>query len=104
MVYGFQEFVFPLAAGGKVDVNVVNLRYGHTVTGRLSLLVGAGPQYISIYSPQPGGSVTQDRLSVSARARLVYKFPKTSLAASYEKYTSSGSGFLCGRRHPGCDG
>jgi hypothetical protein len=96
VVYGFQEFVFPLAAGGKVDVNAVNLRYGHTITGRLNLLVGAGPQYVSIYSPQPGGSITQKRLSMSARARLVYKFPRTSLAASYEKYTSSGSGFFAG--------
>jgi hypothetical protein len=93
LVYGFQQFVFPLAAGGKVDVNVVNLRYGRTITGRLNLLVGAGPQYVSIYSP---GTGTQTRLSMSARARLIYKFPRTSLAASYEKYTSSGSGFFAG--------
>ncbi len=96
LVYAFQEFVFPLAAGGKVDVNVVNLRYGRNITGRMNLLVGAGPQYISIYSPEPGGSVTQRRLSASVRARLMYKFPKTSVAASYEKYTSSGSGFFAG--------
>jgi hypothetical protein len=96
LVYAFQEFVFPLAAGGKIDVNVVNLRYGRNITGRLNLLVGAGPQYISIYSPQPGGSVTQRRVSASVRARLMYKFPKASLAASYEKYTSSGSGFFAG--------
>lgn len=96
IVYGFQEFVFPLAAGGKVDVNVVNLRYARTITGRLNLLVGAGPQYVSIYSPQPGGGVTQNRLSMSARARLVYKFPRTALSVSYEKFTSSGSGFFAG--------
>jgi hypothetical protein len=96
IVYGFQEFVFPLAAGGKIDVNVVNLRYSRTITGRLNLLVGAGPQFVSIYNPEPGGSVTQSRVSLSARARLIYKFPKTSLAASYEKYTSSGSGFFAG--------
>jgi hypothetical protein len=95
LVYAFQEFVFPLAAGGKIDVNVVNLRYGRNITGRLNLLVGAGPQHISIYSPGNGGT-TQSRVSASVRARLMYKFPKTSLAASYEKYTSSGSGFFAG--------
>jgi len=96
VVYAFQEFVFPLAAGGKIDVNVVNLRYGRTITGRLNFLVGAGPQYVSIYSPDPNGGISERRWSMSARARLVYKFPKTSLAASYEKYTSSGSGFFAG--------
>jgi len=92
-VYGFQEFVFPLAAGGKIDVHVMNLRYGRTLSGRLNFLVGAGPQYITTYQP---GAGSQSRVSLSARARLIYKFPKTSLAATYEKYTSSGSGFFAG--------
>jgi len=92
-VYGFQEFVFPLAAGGKIDAHVVNLRYARTLSGRLNFLVGAGPQYITIYSP---GAGSQSRVSLSARARLIYKFPKTSFAATYEKYTSSGSGFFAG--------
>jgi hypothetical protein len=93
LLYAFQDFLFPLATGGDVQANVVNLRYGHTLSGRMSLILGAGPQYTSINEPGVG---TAHRWSVSALARLRYKFPRTSVSLTYEKYTTAGSGFFAG--------
>ncbi|MGB9073325.1 MAG: hypothetical protein WCC22_11855 [Terriglobales bacterium] len=95
LVYAFQDFLFPFTAGGDIHTNVANLRYGHTISGRMSLLVGAGPQYISIYEPGNPSQVDR-RWSLSAQARLSYKFPRTTLSLAYEKYTSPGSGFFAG--------
>ena len=93
VVYGFQELHFPQEAGGSVDSQVVNLRWSHTVTGRMSLMVGAGPQYVSINNPV---APTTSRWSLSGRARLRYKLNKSSISLGYEKYTSPGSGFFAG--------
>jgi hypothetical protein len=93
VIYAFQDFLFPLATGGDIQTNVVNLRYGHTISGRMSLLLGAGPQHTTIDEP---GSATATRWSLSAMARLHYKFPRTSASLTYEKYTSAGSGFFAG--------
>lgn len=93
LVYGFQDFLFPLATGGDVKTNVFNLRYSHTLSGRMSLLVGGGPQHTSI--DEPGAGVAT-RWSLSALAKLHYKFPRTSMSLTYEKFTSAGSGFFAG--------
>jgi hypothetical protein len=94
-VYGFQYFLFPADTGGDVQTNVFNLRYGHTLSGRMSLLLGAGPQRTSIYEPGIV-SVEVKRWTVSALARLHYRFPRTTVSLTYEKYTSPGSGFFAG--------
>jgi hypothetical protein len=93
LIYAFQDFLFPVATGGDVQTNVVNLRYGHNLSGRMSLLLGAGPQYLTIDVP---GSGTAHRWSANAVARLHYKFPRASMSLSYEKYTTAGSGFFAG--------
>lgn len=92
-VYGFQQFRFPQNAGGQIDSHIVNLRWGRTITGRLNLIAGAGPQYTIIQTP---GFPASNRLSVNARAVLHYKFTRTSVGAAYEKFTSAGSGFMAG--------
>ncbi|MFI5105194.1 MAG: hypothetical protein ACHP79_09750, partial [Terriglobales bacterium] len=94
-VYAFQDFLFPAATGGDVQTSVFNLRYGRTLSGRMSLLLGAGPQRTSIYQPGPPSGVAT-RWSLSALARLHYRFPRTTVSLSYEKYTSPGSGFFAG--------
>jgi hypothetical protein len=90
-IYAFQLFQFPQATGGEIYVHVLNLRYSHTISGRLSFIVGAGPQYTDL---ELGGPATH--LSLSARVQLRYKIRRGSLVASYEKYTSPGSGFFAG--------
>jgi hypothetical protein len=98
IVYAFQEFHFPVNEGGQVDTNVINLRWSHTITGRLNLEVGAGPQHLSIYQPAnaPFPSSEDKRWNVSGRGVLRYRFNTSFVSLSYEKYTSAGSGFFAG--------
>ena len=90
-IYAFQLFQFPQVTGGQVYNHIVNLRWSHTITSRLSLIAGAGPQYTEL---ELGGY--DKHWSVSARVQLHYKFAHSSLALSYEKFTSAGSGFFAG--------
>jgi len=92
-VYGFQQFRFPQDAGGQIDAHTVNFRWGHTISGKMNLIVGAGPQYLVIEDPILG---TVSRWSANGRAVIRYKFTRTSVAAAYEKFTSAGSGFFAG--------
>ena len=90
-VYGFQLFQFPQNTGGEVFNHVINVRWSHTISNRMSLIAGAGPQYTDL---QQGGNLKH--WSVSARVQLRYKFAHSSLVATYEKFTSEGSGFFAG--------
>lgn len=90
-VFAFQLFRFPYVGGGEIYNDIFNLRWSHTITGRMQLIVGAGPQYTDLRFG--GGS---PEWSVSGRAILRYRFEHSSLAASYEKFTSAGSGFFPG--------
>ena len=91
LVYAFQLIQFPQNTGGQIYVNIVNLRWSHTITGRLNLIVGAGPEYISL---EEGGY--ESYLSLSARVQLRYKMGHASILASYEKFVSPGSGLYAG--------
>jgi len=91
VVYAFQLFQFPQATGGQIYLHIVNLRYSHTISGRLSLIAGVGPEYTEI---ENGGYAS--RWTVSARATLRYKLARSSLFLSYEKYTSAGAGVFAG--------
>ncbi len=48
VIYAFQLFQFPQVTGGQIYNHIVNVRWSHTITGRLSLIVGAGPQYTDV--------------------------------------------------------
>lgn len=91
IVYAFQLFQFPQSTGGQFYNNVVNLRFKYHINGRMNLTVGAGPQYTVL---EQGGE--ENHWSLSARVQLSYKLAHSSLAASYEKFTSAGSGFFAG--------
>jgi len=92
-VYGFQQFRFPQDVGGQIDAQIVNFRWSHTVSGRMTLIGGIGPQRLVIQDPFLG---TVTRWSANGRAVVRYRFTRTSIAAAYEKYTSEGSGFFGG--------
>jgi len=91
VIYAFQLFQFPQNTGGQVYNHVVNIRWSHTVTGRLSLIAGVGPQYTEL---EEGGYVKH--WSASGRFQLRYKLGRASATATYEKFTSQGSGFFAG--------
>ena len=90
-IEAFQLFRFPLRAGGEIYNDVFNIRYSHTISGRMSFIGGVGPQYTDV---RFGGSTPN--WSVAGRAALRYRFERTSLLASYEKFTSPGEGFFAG--------
>ncbi|MFI5118467.1 MAG: hypothetical protein ACHP8B_17400 [Terriglobales bacterium] len=90
-IYGFQLFQFPQTAGGEIYNHVVNVRWSHTLSGRMSLIAGAGPQYTDL---QAGGSFPH--WSLSGRVQLRYKFAHSAMIATWQKYTSAGSGFFAG--------
>jgi hypothetical protein len=94
-IYGYQLFRFPQGTGGQIQNHIFNLRWGHTISGRMSLIVGAGPQYTVIQIPFPIPFETK-HWSANGRAQLHYRLARMSLVAAYEKYTSSGSGFFAG--------
>lgn len=92
VMYAYQTLRFPLLAGGNLQVDLVHFLYGHRVTGRMDLVLGAGPQFIFIH--QPAGQTST--VTISPKATLVYKFPKTRVSASYLRYITPGSGFYAG--------
>ncbi len=121
IVYGYQGFHF--STGTTLHSNLIQLMWGHRISGRMDLLLGAGPQFVELnnvfaFVSEPTSSANpippcvpapsqQDplaencpsndlRISAAGRARLRYQFPKTSLTASYEHYLTTGSGFFAG--------
>ena len=90
-LYAFQLFQFPEDTGGQIYNHVFNIRWSHTITGRVSFIAGAGPQYTEL---EEGGYLSH--WSISGRVQLHYKMGHSSLIATYEKFTSSGSGFFAG--------
>jgi hypothetical protein len=117
--YGYQGFDFS-TAGTRFHTNVVQLMYGHRISGRMDLTIAAGPQFTHIDSSATvctilghplnvpasqctafGGSfVTEDQpashIGLAARASLRYRFPKTTVAFSYQRYTTDGNGIFAG--------
>jgi len=91
---GYQAFRFPGIVGAdNIDSSVVQLLYGHRVSGRMDLVIGAGPQWTQIHDPLAG---TTTSLSGSGRFTLRYRFHKASTSLSYERFNTSGSGFFAG--------
>jgi hypothetical protein len=92
--YGFQTFHFPALVGAdNMNAHVVQLMYGHRVSGRMDMVVGAGPQWSLIQDPLQGNT---SRLSVAGRFTLRYRFKVTSASLSFERFQTSGSGFYAG--------
>jgi hypothetical protein len=92
LVYAYQAFDFTVV-GSAFHSNVVQGMYGHRISGKMDLLLGAGPQFTSINLP---GSIPTTKIGVAAQARLRYHFTKTLLDASFERFETSGSGLFAG--------
>jgi hypothetical protein len=102
LIYGYQGFSFTVA-GTSFHTQVIQLAYGHRVSGRMDITVGAGPQIVnlsvcSVYLGlcQTGTQVADTRLGVAARATVRYHFPKTSFELTYRRMDTNGSGFFAG--------
>jgi hypothetical protein len=116
LVYGYQGFDFS-SVGEAFHSHVIQVMYGHRISGRMDLLIGAGPQFTNINlsgvacsdpTLPPDGfcilagdtfvptTLHDRRIGVAARAKLRYHFPKTSLSLTYDRSETSGSGFFAG--------
>lgn len=108
LVYGYQGFDFN-AFATSFHSHIVEAMYGHMVTGRMDLLIAAGPQFTKIslpcFAPQTGcqvgqngftGSMPDTRIGVAGQVRLRYRFPKTMVSLRYEHFLTSGSGLFAG--------
>lgn len=117
--YGYQGFDFS-TTGTTFHANVVQLMYGHRVSGRMDLTIAAGPQFTHIDSSATlctllgfplnvppsqctalGGTfVTESQpanhIGVAGRLSLRYKFPKTAVTFTYQRYTTDGNGIFAG--------
>jgi hypothetical protein len=120
LVYAYQGFSF--STGITFHSNIIQLMWGHRISGRMDFLVAAGPQFTNLlnvptYEPNTAGASivppcvpaptltdfagedcpTNDlRISAAGRAELHYRFPKTMLYATYDHYITSGAGFFAG--------
>src|SRR2546425_1702421 len=95
IVYGYRSFRYPGISGTNFNTQVVHLLYGHRISGRMDLVLGAGPQFTQLNTPQTKSST---QLSASGRAALRYRFEKSSVSLSYHHYNTSGSGFFTGAK------
>lgn len=94
LLYGFQDFHYPNFANSTFTTHLVNALYGHRISGRMDMIVGAGPQITMVNSPLVGGST--QTISLSAQASLRYRFRQTSLGIYYDRVNTSGSGYFLG--------
>jgi hypothetical protein len=95
LVYGFQSFSYPDLLGESFTTHLWHVMYGHRITGRMDFIAGGGPQLTTLNTGIFGSS---RQLSMSGRAMLRYKFPKTSLGLFYDHYNTGGSGFFPGAK------
>jgi hypothetical protein len=94
VLYGFQSFHFPSEVGAEnVSTHVVQAMFGHRVSGKMDLIMGAGPQWTRTQDPVSG---TTNRLSVAGHFTLRYQFRTTAAGLSFDRYDTSGSGFFAG--------
>ena len=94
VLYGFQTFRFPDFARSSFQSHSLEFLYGHQISRRMDFEIGAGPQWSMFKDPLTGANVT--RLSTIGRIEFRYRFPKTSVFAVYDHYTTAGSGIFLG--------
>src|ERR1700733_2807707 len=118
--YGYQGFDFS-TVGTAFHANVIQAMYGHRISGRMDFMIGAGPQFTHIDANQlvctflglplvgiplndcqtDGGTLQVDHtganhIGVAGRFLLRYKFPKTTVSLSFQRYNTNGSGIFAG--------
>jgi hypothetical protein len=93
LVYGFQDFSYPVTSLGSFTTNHVHVLYGHRISGRMDLQLGGGPQVTEI---DQTGAASIHQITGTGRASLRYRFPRTTLSASYDRLATNGSGFFGG--------
>ena len=100
--YGYQGFRFP--SGDSTDAHSAQLLYEHTLSSRMSLGMGGGPQFETSHTPtiiaigpfQIPVTLTSHQTGVIAFATLNYALRSGSCNVYYEHLLTSGSGLFAG--------
>jgi hypothetical protein len=77
----------------SVDTHLLQITYGHRVSGRLAVHFGAGPQFLVIKNPISGSSTSN---SWAASSSLDYQHKRQAISLSYNRGTNNGGGVLIG--------
>jgi len=121
--YGYQAFDFS-TVGTAFHSSVIQGMYGHRVSGRMDFLISAGPQFthisanetectisfqgVQIPIPVPPGQCTAagemlqtttiqgNHIGAAGRMLLRYRFEKTSVSLSFQRWNTNGSGIFAG--------
>ncbi len=93
LVYGFQDFSYPVTSLGSFTTNHLHILYGHRISGRMDLQIGGGPQITEI---DETGVARIRQFTGTGRGSLRYRFPRTTLNLSYDRLSTNGSGFFGG--------
>jgi hypothetical protein len=115
LVYAYQGFNF--STGVNFHTNLIQLMWGHRISGRMDFLIGVGPQFTEINNlptptvPNPENinnpscqvvdltfeCLTNDlRIGAAGRTSLRYRLSKGTLELAYQHYLTAGSGFFEG--------
>ncbi len=73
--------------------HILQISYGHQISGRLAMQVGAGPLINEFTNPVTGSSTL---ISWSTIGSLQYRAHRGNLGLSYSHYTTAGGGVLAG--------
>jgi hypothetical protein len=105
LVGAFQEFHFPRAGAGNIKVYVANVVYGHRITGRLNLVIGGGPQVVTIGNAllNLNGTLVPlpAKTSVDGNGHVTLSYTvssRTTTSVLYHHYVTPGSGFYAGAK------
>lgn len=92
--YRFSAYEF-LDSPQAMGIHVIQAAYGKKITGRLALLLSAGPQITSFRLPPGVGTDTQ-HIDVFGSASLTHASPTGTESLNYNHGANSGSGILLG--------
>jgi len=95
LTYAFQDFKYPNIPGSSFSTHVVSMMYGYRISSRMDLTLSAGPQVVVINNSSLLGGSSQT-VTISAHGSFHYRFPRTSVALTFDRGDTSGSGYFLG--------
>jgi hypothetical protein len=93
LLYAYRNYVFPSQGAGRFETHLLHAMYGYQLSGRMSLILRGGPQFLH-FSNSVNGSTRS--ISGSGRVTIRYRFSRASVSLDYDHFTNGGSGFFAG--------
>jgi len=100
LIYGYRTFHFPERNAGDIATQVTQVAYLRSLSRRLRMQVGAGPEFSRIITPITvlglQVNLVTNQINVSASGSLAYRVRATEMALSYDRLVTNGSGVFAG--------